>query len=300
MRHGHRADRQPASGCSRHTVQGPRVHARLRSPRCRGVRVAEASAARRSSWPTYRRSASPPRRGRPAGHRARQLHVGLDLRRLQGRTQTWRRRWAGVRAARRWRCGSRWAAGSPRCRCVRDCRSWPAQSTKEPDEVARRRSAFPAANRWRSSHSAATGSTPSISRRSGALEGCRVIVGHGRGRGGQRDAPRRSQDVRAGLPLRGPGARGGRRGVQAGLRHHLRNVMANQTALLYTSRGHFVEYDVLVAEMPRFIRCGFIDHADLFSGRWTPHLDAVVSQPAPPEQPAVNGAGRRRADRSGS
>ncbi len=67
--------------------------------------------------------------------------------------------------------------------------------------------------------------------------------------------------------------------------------LANQTALLYTSRGHFVEYEVLVRSMPRFLRCAFIDHHDLFSGRWSAHLDQLLAQPAPPEQPAVDGAG---------
>jgi hypothetical protein len=66
--------------------------------------------------------------------------------------------------------------------------------------------------------------------------------------------------------------------------------LANDTALLYTSRGHFVEYDILVAAMPRFLRCAFIGHADLFAGRWQPHLDALLAQPAPPESPATNGA----------
>jgi hypothetical protein len=66
--------------------------------------------------------------------------------------------------------------------------------------------------------------------------------------------------------------------------------LANDTALLYTSRGHFVEYDVLAAEMPRFLRARFIDHAELFAGRWKPHLDALLEQPPPPERPAVNGA----------
>jgi hypothetical protein len=66
--------------------------------------------------------------------------------------------------------------------------------------------------------------------------------------------------------------------------------LANDTALLYTSRGHFVEYEVLVAAMPRFLRAAFIDQRDLFAGQWGPHLDAVLAQPAPPEQPATNGA----------
>ena len=64
---------------------------------------------------------------------------------------------------------------------------------------------------------------------------------------------------------------------------------ANGTALLYTSRGHFIEYDVLVREMPRLVRSRFIDHAELFAGRWVPALDAVLREPAP-SRPEVNGA----------
>jgi hypothetical protein len=70
----------------------------------------------------------------------------------------------------------------------------------------------------------------------------------------------------------------------------LSECVANDTAVLYTSRGHFVEYDVLVAAMPRFLRCAFIDHPDLFSGNWRTHLDRLLAQPDPPEHPATNGA----------
>jgi UDP:flavonoid glycosyltransferase YjiC (YdhE family) len=66
--------------------------------------------------------------------------------------------------------------------------------------------------------------------------------------------------------------------------------VANDTALLYTSRGRFIEYDVLVAEMPRFLRVAYMNHDDLFAGRWSAHLDALSALPAPPEHPAVNGA----------
>ena len=43
--------------------------------------------------------------------------------------------------------------------------------------------------------------------------------------------------------------------------------IANDTALLYTSRGHFAEYDVMVREMPRYLRCGFISNEDSVCGR---------------------------------
>jgi L-arabinokinase len=66
--------------------------------------------------------------------------------------------------------------------------------------------------------------------------------------------------------------------------------IANGTPLLYTSRGRFAEYDVLVREMPRFLRCAFIDHDDLLGGTWEPHVERVLAQPAPPERPRVDGA----------
>jgi L-arabinokinase len=66
--------------------------------------------------------------------------------------------------------------------------------------------------------------------------------------------------------------------------------LANETALVYTSRGEFREYDVLVREMPKFLRCAFISHDDLFAGRWQSTLDLAIASPQPPMQPATNGA----------
>ena len=66
--------------------------------------------------------------------------------------------------------------------------------------------------------------------------------------------------------------------------------VANGTSLLYTSRGRFIEYDVLVAEMPRMLRCRFISQADLLAGRWAEAVDALLAQPAPVERPAIDGA----------
>ena len=64
---------------------------------------------------------------------------------------------------------------------------------------------------------------------------------------------------------------------------------ANRTALLYTSRGLFAEYDVLVDALPRMIRSRFIPQEDLFAGRWLPHLEALLAQPSP-LPPATDGA----------
>lgn len=66
--------------------------------------------------------------------------------------------------------------------------------------------------------------------------------------------------------------------------------VANGTAMLYTSRGRFIEYDLFVAEMPRLLRCRYLPQEELFAGRWADAIDALLAQPAPPERPAVDGA----------
>ena len=66
--------------------------------------------------------------------------------------------------------------------------------------------------------------------------------------------------------------------------------IANGTAILYTDRGHFVEYDVLVREMPRFLRCEFIDHEALFAGRWREPIRRLLDAPPAPERPQTHGA----------
>jgi len=62
------------------------------------------------------------------------------------------------------------------------------------------------------------------------------------------------------------------------------------TAMLYTSRGDFREYDVLVHALPHYVRSRFIDQPTLFAGHWLESLEAVVAQSAPPEHPALDGA----------
>jgi hypothetical protein len=66
--------------------------------------------------------------------------------------------------------------------------------------------------------------------------------------------------------------------------------IANDAAMLYTSRGHFPEYDVLVEEMPKYLRAAYFSHDDLFNGKWEPHLDKLLAQPKPKKKPETNGA----------
>ena len=66
--------------------------------------------------------------------------------------------------------------------------------------------------------------------------------------------------------------------------------VANDTAVLYTARGHFPEYDVLVEEMPKYLRNAFISQEDLFSGKWDSHLDKLLAQPKPKKKADTSGA----------
>jgi hypothetical protein len=66
--------------------------------------------------------------------------------------------------------------------------------------------------------------------------------------------------------------------------------IANSTAMLYTSRGRFAEYDVMVAEMPAFLRCEYIDLESLLAGRWLEPLDRLIEKPPPSECPRTDGA----------
>jgi L-arabinokinase len=65
---------------------------------------------------------------------------------------------------------------------------------------------------------------------------------------------------------------------------------ANDTALVYTSRGDFPEYPVLVRAMPGLIRSAFISHDDLFAGAWQPAIDAALAARGPDAVPSVDGA----------
>jgi UDP:flavonoid glycosyltransferase YjiC (YdhE family) len=66
--------------------------------------------------------------------------------------------------------------------------------------------------------------------------------------------------------------------------------IANDTAVLYTSRGEFPEYDVLVREMPKYLRSQFISQDDLLAGRWKQPLNRLLELPPAPMKPSVNGA----------
>ncbi|HTV03666.1 MAG TPA: hypothetical protein VMF13_24145 [Luteitalea sp.] len=66
--------------------------------------------------------------------------------------------------------------------------------------------------------------------------------------------------------------------------------VANETALLYTDRGRFAEYPVMVAQMPAVLRCRYIEQQALASARWDTDIEALLAQPRPTSRPSVNGA----------
>lgn len=66
--------------------------------------------------------------------------------------------------------------------------------------------------------------------------------------------------------------------------------LANDTPLVYTSRGRFAEYDVFVREMPMYLRCAYLDNADLMAGRWRAAIEAACNAPPPPRRPRTDGA----------
>ena len=66
--------------------------------------------------------------------------------------------------------------------------------------------------------------------------------------------------------------------------------IANDAAVLYTPRGHFPEYDVLVDEMPKYLRSASIGHDDLLAGKWESALDKLLAQPKIKKKPETNGA----------
>jgi L-arabinokinase len=66
--------------------------------------------------------------------------------------------------------------------------------------------------------------------------------------------------------------------------------IANRTPLVYTDRGRFREYDVMVEELPRVLRSRYLAQDELLAGNWAAAIQAVLEQPEPAEQPRIDGA----------
>lgn len=66
--------------------------------------------------------------------------------------------------------------------------------------------------------------------------------------------------------------------------------IANGTAIVYTPRGRFAEYDVLVEGIRRSLPHARLGNADLYAGRWRAALEEAFAAESPAAGIAVNGA----------
>ncbi len=67
------------------------------------------------------------------------------------------------------------------------------------------------------------------------------------------------------------------------------DAIAAGTRVVYTERGDFPEYPILVAEMPRYLPCAHLGNDDLLAGRWGAAIESVLACPAP-APPDLGGA----------
>lgn len=74
------------------------------------------------------------------------------------------------------------------------------------------------------------------------------------------------------------------------------------TRLVYTERGDFPEYPILVNEMPRYLACAHVDNARLLRGDLGPALEVVLQRamPAPPDLSGADRAAQLLLERAGS
>jgi len=67
------------------------------------------------------------------------------------------------------------------------------------------------------------------------------------------------------------------------------DAIAAGTRIVYTERGDFPEYPILVAEMQRYVPCAHVANDDLLAGRWRTAIESALARPVPPP-PDLGGA----------
>lgn len=70
----------------------------------------------------------------------------------------------------------------------------------------------------------------------------------------------------------------------------LSDCIANGAAMLYTPRGRFAEYDVMVREMPELLRCRCLETDAFAEGRWNEGLRELAALPPLAKKPRTDGA----------
>lgn len=66
--------------------------------------------------------------------------------------------------------------------------------------------------------------------------------------------------------------------------------VVNRVALLYTTRGRFIEQDVFIRELPAYLRCRSIARDDVRRGRWAEGLRELLLTPVPTQTMGAGGA----------
>ena len=66
--------------------------------------------------------------------------------------------------------------------------------------------------------------------------------------------------------------------------------LVNNTPIIYTDRGHFPEYDVLVQQMTKHLPTSYISPSDLYAGRWESAIKDLENQPPRISTMPSNGA----------
>jgi hypothetical protein len=66
--------------------------------------------------------------------------------------------------------------------------------------------------------------------------------------------------------------------------------IANGTALLFSSRARFAEEEVFRLEMPRVLRCQYIEPERLKAGDWRQAIGVLLDRPPPPQAMRTDGA----------
>jgi len=67
------------------------------------------------------------------------------------------------------------------------------------------------------------------------------------------------------------------------------DAVAAGTRIVYTDRGDFPEYPILVEGMRRYLPCAHLSNEDLRAARWGPAVENVLARPVP-SPPDLNGA----------
>ncbi len=73
------------------------------------------------------------------------------------------------------------------------------------------------------------------------------------------------------------------------------DAIAAGTRMIYTDRGDFPEYPILVREMTRWLACAYVTNEDLLRGAFAEQIEALTARPMP-APPPMDGA-RHAADR---